>query len=1336
MKHIWLPAALALLSPLAFAQQDMGVKCDPGTLANCAQGKFQMTPMPYTAPTPAPTPASGTCQITTPLSAVGAGQQLDFAEENCGTAVAGWTAACTGTGCAAGTITSSGTFTGPVVTALQYDKGCQVGPNNSIWNQSILGMSASPYSPNWMGRVIDSAAGAPFHTNPMGGVVEADNLVEDSAPRQKNLFWEGGWAFNGMMFLNPTPPYVTMQAGWSMPVIIPGFGSFDNHLLMMDKQTCEHDQIYKPYPDFETWTSAPGGGVMTLSFTTYTIRTFPQHMILWLYGVSAPVTSVALDTGNCGSWTIGSGYHVGDVVNLEYSVWTPNSPVPATGGTATITAVNSSGGVTGVSLTHGGTGYQTSECASTSGGSGNAALQLDLTSNLYNTCNDIYDGDAGYYATITQQPNLNGGSGELTVPYDWPSSCTAANGVALIPTGLDSQDGSNPPYAGNGPWNVNAQSGGIYPLASNALLGGVNAAQSEIVPGRVQELMNNVANGNTCNNADGGLVLAWCHAFVTTTDNLMIAPTTISPAIGGDCNVNYEHPCYPLTAITNSAAPVFTTSENYNNNEAPCSGATMWSAAEQSCAAGMPFPVVISCGGMSCPSGNWGTLAGKHLVATANDSGGVTFTANGSQINTSTWGAFPGGLYFFHDWTPYGGTYRLKTLANGGINCEAICSSTSTTNPCIYAKAVCRSMQTFGFKVTDGTIGSDTWNSDIMSSPNTPDWIHDTFGAPNDTGTPLGFSCPLPPGHYGAANSFGNCLDVVDPSSLEVNGPADGTTNNQRVQICYGGTIGTACEDVVPQGTTIGLQVESITIPTIPGFTWQIPFWVNGNINPAVSFTMSPAAGNATVSSTGLITPPTGITSTLWTEIKVCSTAPGVSGACSLLQVFFAPVDSTLTTRLWLGSQDVNHSSCTTQLVNYTDHLTNIWYGYTDPPYQRTWQESYEQPGIDYAAQFGSWDSDCAGWGSPPSTDAELYGQGTQQVNDQQVSIAVPPTSSNTLVLKLEPGYDTTQTGENVFDVEAGGSNLVEAPIVASYQDAWTLAGCQTPNGNPCYKGITMPSSGAYQVTATDGMLHLAQRIRNYNNSQYEGISISGLSLTPGTLGPAIITTSLADGELTVAYDAALTAEYGTGPYTWSIIGTLPAGLTLQTGCVGLTCAIVGTPTAVGTTNFTVQIEDANNHTGTAALSIVVVALPVVTTTSLPNGTPLVSYLATLTETGGVPPFNWSFLSGSLPPGLMLGGFNGEIAGTPSASDSGVYSFEVQVKDANSKTGSANLSITIGAGPTQYQANESDVIARADSVAVVAAGGHVYPVALSSSLALADFLAAAKLGSPRLIVVH
>ena len=148
------------------------------------------------------------------------------------------------------------------------------------------------------------------------------------------------------------------------------------------------------------------------------------------------------------------------------------------------------------------------------------------------------------------------------------------------------------------------------------------------------------------------------------------------------------------------------------------------------------------------------------------------------------------------------------------------------------------------------------------------------------------------------------------------------------------------------------------------------------------------------------------------------------------------------------------------------------------------------------------------------------------------------------------------------------------------------------------------------------------------------------------------------------------------------------------------------------------------------------VALPVVTTTSLPNGTPLVSYVATLTETGGVPPFNWSFLSGSLPPGLMLSGFNGEIAGTPSASDSGVYSFEVQVKDANSKTGSANLSITIGAGPTQYQANESDVIARADSVAVVAAGGHVYPVALSSSLALADFLAAAKLGSPRLIVVH
>ncbi len=48
----------------------------------------------------------------------------------------------------------------------------------------------------------------------------------------------------------------------------------------------------------------------------------------------------------------------------------------------------------------------------------------------------------------------------------------------------------------------------------------------------------------------------------------------------------------------------------------------------------------------------------------------------------------------------------------------------------------------------------------------------------------------------------------------------------------------------------------------------------------------------------------------------------------------------------------------------------------------------------------------------------------------------------------------------------------------------------------------------------------------------------------------------------------------GTAPYTFSVTGTLPGGLTLNT----TTGAITGTPTATGT--FTLQVKDANGVVG------------------------------------------------------------------------------------------------------------------------------------------------------------
>lgn len=182
-------------------------------------------------------------------------------------------------------------------------------------------------------------------------------------------------------------------------------------------------------------------------------------------------------------------------------------------------------------------------------------------------------------------------------------------------------------------------------------------------------------------------------------------------------------------------------------------------------------------------------------------------------------------------------------------------------------------------------------------------------------------------------------------------------------------------------------------------------------------------------------------------------------------------------------------------------------------------------------------------------------------------------------------------------------------------------------------------------------------------------------SMTVGTAPPVVTTASLPSGTQNVAYSGAtLAATGGTTPYTWSLSsGTLPAGLTLASG----TGMISGTPTGTGTSNFTVQVTDANSLTGTKPLSLTIIAQPTITTASLPSGNQNAAYSTTLAATGGTTPYTWSIFSGTLPAGLSLATNTGQISGTPTAT--GTSSFTVQLTDLNSLTTTKSFSITINA---------------------------------------------------------
>ncbi|HSB10863.1 MAG TPA: putative Ig domain-containing protein, partial [Blastocatellia bacterium] len=87
--------------------------------------------------------------------------------------------------------------------------------------------------------------------------------------------------------------------------------------------------------------------------------------------------------------------------------------------------------------------------------------------------------------------------------------------------------------------------------------------------------------------------------------------------------------------------------------------------------------------------------------------------------------------------------------------------------------------------------------------------------------------------------------------------------------------------------------------------------------------------------------------------------------------------------------------------------------------------------------------------------------------------------------------------------------------------------------------------------------------------------------------GPLTISTSSLPGAtLNSSYNQSLIATGGTLPYSWSLVagqGALPAGLSLSSSGV-----ISGTPSATGTSNFTVKVTDAASGSAQKALSIVV----------------------------------------------------------------------------------------------------------------------------------------------------
>ena len=284
----------------------------------------------------------------------------------------------------------------------------------------------------------------------------------------------------------------------------------------------------------------------------------------------------------------------------------------------------------------------------------------------------------------------------------------------------------------------------------------------------------------------------------------------------------------------------------------------------------------------------------------------------------------------------------------------------------------------------------------------------------------------------------------------------------------------------------------------------------------------------------------------------------------------------------------------------------------------------------------------CGGSGTPIPTGITIQG----------------PTSDN-----IDPGDSASFTATVTDDAHNAGVS-------------WTLTGT----------GCTGSACGALSGSTTTGVTYTAPAtVTTAFTVTITVTSVADSSITTTiTLSipanPTIGTAAggLAGGVIGTPYSVTLAGTGGITPYTWSVTqGALPMGLALN----ATTGAITGTPTAAGQASFTVKLTDSGSPALTATASFTIAISyppPVITTTTLPNGTFGTAYTAMLSASGGSGSgYTWTVTSGT---GLSAVGLSlspsGLISGTPNAAET-AGAFAVTVTDSAGDTASASFLLTV-----------------------------------------------------------
>ena len=169
-------------------------------------------------------------------------------------------------------------------------------------------------------------------------------------------------------------------------------------------------------------------------------------------------------------------------------------------------------------------------------------------------------------------------------------------------------------------------------------------------------------------------------------------------------------------------------------------------------------------------------------------------------------------------------------------------------------------------------------------------------------------------------------------------------------------------------------------------------------------------------------------------------------------------------------------------------------------------------------------------------------------------------------------------------------SSLPGGTVNSAYSSTLAAAGGTTPyswslSGGSLPAGLNLSSGGVISGTPTaSGTASFTVRVADSSAPAKTATANLSIVVAAAVTPVTISTSSLPGGTVNSGYSSTLAAAGGTTPYSWSLsAGSLPAGLTLSGSGV-----ISGTPTAAGTSSFTIKVTDSGSQTDTANLSIAI----------------------------------------------------------------------------------------------------------------------------------------------------